>query len=183
MQPDLPPAATRPMFPIHRGTARSVSTRALVGLLLALVGLVLESAPSLLSFYLIRSGMSFLDESQIVGSLGTAGFLLIGVGLFLLLRELASSLSLPPAYLRFTPLVVLVAALFQVGVGVIYLWLLPAMFGGASMPPISEDVFVVLQVGSWIADFAAGASVLMSFFGTVKALAAAPGAPAFPPPP
>ncbi len=169
------------MFALSPGATGS--GRAVAGFLLALIGILLESLPALLSYYLFRSNLSLVEYSQIVESLSISGFLLLGVGLFLLLRELVSRLPVPPAYLHVTPIIVLLAALFQVGVGAAYLLLLPALYGSPSIPPIPEDVFTALQVGSWIADFAAGASVLLTIFGTVRALTVRPGPPVFPPPP
>lgn len=153
-----------------------------MGFVLALVGLVLTQLPSLLSYYLLSSGMTIVEYSQMVGALATAGYLLSGVGLFLLLRELGSRLPAPPAYLRFTPLVVLVGTLFLVGIGLVYLWLLPALYGGSSLPPISVDMFTALNLTDWVAEAAIGVSVLLSVLGAVRALESRRAPPVLPPP-
>ncbi len=179
-----PPAATaRPIFAIQRGSMAPSSTRALLGFVLALAGLVLGSLPSLLSYYLLRSNMSIVEYSEMVSALATAAVLLSGVGLFLLLRQLATSLSTPPAYMALTPLVVLISALFLVGVGLFFLWVTPILYGGFSTPPFSEDVFLAIQAVEWIARFAIGASVLLSVFGVVRALGVRRVPAVIPPPP
>ncbi len=183
MQPNTLPTTERPMFPITPRAADPGSARALAGFILALVGLVLQQLPSLLIYYYVASSMSLVGYSQMIEAFAVVASLLIGFGLFLLLRELGSRLSRAPAYLRYTPIVVLAGGLFLAAVGLTYLWLLPALYGGSSTPPIPMEVFIAFQVGNWISGIAIGASVLVSIFGAVWAGAARSPPATFPPSP
>ncbi len=178
MQPDAPPA-TRPMFSV--GPKTMGSSWALVGFALALVGVVVEELPSVLFYVDGAFTLGIAAYAQLQTELAITGFLLIGVGLFFLLRELERRLSNPPSYMRYTPIVVLVGALYEVATGLVYLAVLPALYSGTNPFPWPEAVFVAFSVGDWIARLAMATGVLMAIFGAVRTLVARPASAISPP--
>jgi len=166
---------------VTRKAPDAARVRALFGFGLAFTGLVLERLPSLLLYYYFRFRFSIHEYAQIQEALATAGFLLIGFGLFLLLRELDRRLPASPPYIRYATFAVLIGAVYLVAIGLVNLALLSTLYGGPSATPIPEAVGVLIIVGSWIAQTAMGVGVLLALFGAVRALTPRP-APAVPPP-
>ncbi len=182
LQPDLPPTGTRPVFPVVRNTLDVGWVRALVGFGLAFTGLVLEQLPSLLLNFLLGFRFSIQEYIQLQEFSMIAGFLLLGVGLFLVLQELGRRLLAPPLYTRFATFAVLVGALYLVAVGLVIVFLLPMIYGGPFAPAIPESVALAITVGDWVAQVAIGVGVLLALIGTVQALTTR-GYPAVPLPP
>ncbi len=170
MQPAPSPTAERSIFPLAPRKTDVGSSSLVIGFVLALVGFVLGRVPGLMIyFYVFREGMSIVEYSQISSALALVGYVLAGTGLFLLLRELTRRLPNPPGYVRFTPFVVLIGTLFLVFEGLSFLWVLPALYGINSTPPIPLDVTIALQTGGWIAEVAMGGAVLLSILGAALA--------------
>lgn len=175
MQPTTSPAIARPIFPIAPENTIVSSTSLVIGFVLALVGFVVERVPGLLIYLYVFSGaISIVEYAQISGVLSLVGYVLAGTGLFLLLRQLVRRLLSPSGYLRFTPLVVLVGTAYLTVEGLSLLWILPALYGTNSTPPIPLQVYLALQAGGWAAEVAIGGAVLVSLFGAALAMRTPP---------
>lgn len=150
-----------------------------IGLVLAGSGYLLGRLPSLLVLYLLRIGPILLYV-QVELALTSVGVLLLGVGLYLVFRDLRARLPMGRPWISIGALAVLAGAVCTAASGLVYLALAPSMYGGGVLSSLPVYVFEAITDAVWVAETAMGVGVLLALFGTVRGLTS-PAPPAVPP--
>lgn len=182
MQPNTPSAGAGFVFAAPRIPPRAMPRWVVIGLVLAGTGYLMGRLPSLLILYLLRIGPILLYV-QVQLALTSVGVLLLGVGLYLVFRDLRERLPMGRPWISMGALAVLAGAVCTAAIGLVDLALAPSMYGGAVLSSLPVYVFEAISEAVWVAETAIGAGVLLALFGTVRGLtspAPSPVPPTFP---